>query len=211
MGLLSTQLQRRSFGLERANGLIVDTRRRNGNEFLLRIAKCGELAAEHAAGINVDGAVQPFGFGNGSVAVNDRRLPTVVGGPVISDLKTKLIHFAGSLSEQCKVADFAGTAALHLFLHARMSNNETAAIENIVADQGIEKFRHLVAKFRRLFIELFQSFGDAVSQLHVAAAKFAQEFDVVVAGHAVGVALLDHVHDQPQHAGRVRSTVSKIA
>ena len=58
-----------------------------------------------------------------------------------------------------------------------------------------------VAELRRLGAELGQRLGQAVGDLHVAAAQRPEQLVLVVAGDAERVPGADHAHDQPQHAG----------
>src|SRR3954464_13141275 len=74
---------------ERLRRHVVLAKRRDGDEFLFRVAERSQLASEDTAGINVDGAVQPFGFSYRSVSVYDHRFAAVIGGPVVSDGQAK--------------------------------------------------------------------------------------------------------------------------
>ena len=84
--------------------LVVSLLRRHGNEFLLGITQRGQLAAKDAAGVDVDRAIQPFGFGHGRVAVHDHRLAAIFRGPVVAHRQTELVGFAGCFAEQREVA-----------------------------------------------------------------------------------------------------------
>ena len=50
---------------KRLGGLGVDLSGWDGNQFPFRVAQGSQLPAEDAAGINIDGSVQPFGSGTG--------------------------------------------------------------------------------------------------------------------------------------------------
>src|SRR5690348_4357565 len=58
-------------------GLAPRARRRDRNQFPFGIAQGGKLAAEHASGINVDGAVEPFRFGDRRMPIHHHRLSAV--------------------------------------------------------------------------------------------------------------------------------------
>jgi hypothetical protein len=60
-------------GTERADRFPVGPRRGHRHHFSLGVAQRGELAAEHAAGVDADRVVHPLGFGNRGVAVHDNR------------------------------------------------------------------------------------------------------------------------------------------
>src|SRR6266481_2361477 len=99
LSMLGTKIRRRCFWLKWAYRLVISASSGDGHEFFLRIAKRGELAAKDTASVDVDGAIEPFGFGNRSVTVNNHSLTAVIGSPVVSDLQTKLINLAGGLTE----------------------------------------------------------------------------------------------------------------
>ena len=160
--LLGAEGRRRRLGRKRLGAFIVGVEGGDGDEFFLWIAESGELAAVDAAGVNVDGAVEPLGFGNGSVAVYDDGLAAIIAGPVVADGQAEIVNFAGGFAEEGKVANRRGAAALHFLLHAGMSDDETAAIENVMADESVEKFCDLLAEFRRLFLELREGLDNAM-------------------------------------------------
>ncbi len=92
-----------------------------------------------------------------------------------------------------------------------MRDDEFAAVENIVADEPVEKLQHLIAKLVGLGLELVQRRLQPVRDRDVLAAQLAHELDIVVAGHAQRVAAFHHAHDEAQHAGTVRSAVNEVA
>ena len=69
----------------------------------------------------------------------------------------------------------------------------------------------MLTKFGSLFVELFQSFYDSVSQLDIFAAQFAEKLDVVVAGNAEGVTGSHHLHDKTQNGRSVGAAVDEVA
>ena len=97
------------------------------------------------------------------MTIDDHRVSAVVRRPVVANLETELVHLPGGLAKQSEIADFARAASLHFFFHSGVGDDQASAIQNIVADQGIQKGCNLRAKFRWLPFELAQSFDDAVS------------------------------------------------
>ncbi len=118
MDLLSRQLRGLLVGGDEGScRFAVGVRRGHGHEFLLRVAQGRELAAEDAAGVDVDRAVEPIRFRNRRVAVNDHRRAPVFGSPVVTHRQAELVGLAAGLAVQGKVANLAGAASLHLGLH----------------------------------------------------------------------------------------------
>ncbi len=151
------------------------------------------------------------GSGIGRVAVDDHGRAAIVGGPVVADGQAELVDFAGGFAEERKVPHLARTAALHFFFHASVSDDQAAVVEDVVTDEGVEELGDLLAKFGSLFVELFEGFDDAVSQLDIFAAQFAEELDVVVAGNSKGVTSGDHLHHEAKHGGSVGATIDEVA
>ncbi len=69
---------------KRAGRLPVARVRVDGHELALGIAERGELSAEHAAGVDADGAVEPGCFGDRCVAVDDHGVASVVLRPRVA-------------------------------------------------------------------------------------------------------------------------------
>src|SRR2546422_1075993 len=106
------------------------------DQFVFRISQRGQLATKDAAGVNVDGVIQPFWLRDGRVTVNHPRLAPILFGPRVANRKTKLVRLASGLSEQRKFADLARAAPLHFFLHAGVSDHQLAVVEHVMADQS---------------------------------------------------------------------------
>src|SRR5262249_6899698 len=92
-----------------------------------RVAKCGELAPEDAARVDVDRAVKPVRFGDRRVAVHDHSRAPVLGCPVVTDGQAELVGLAGRLTVQREVADLTRTATLHLSPHPSVGDNQRVA------------------------------------------------------------------------------------
>src|SRR6202023_1688325 len=90
--VLSAEIRRARRRLEGTSRSVIDAAGRHGNDLFLRIAKRGQFAAKDATGIDIDGPIEPFGFGNGSVTIDDHRVSAVVRRPVVANLETELVH-----------------------------------------------------------------------------------------------------------------------
>src|SRR5260370_33598587 len=66
---------------ERPGRLVVHPARRNADQFALGVAEGGEAAAEHAAGVDANGAVDPHWFRYRRVPVHPPGLAAVSLGP----------------------------------------------------------------------------------------------------------------------------------
>ena len=80
-----------------------------------------------------------------------------------------------------------------------------------MADQAVDEPLRIGAELVGLGGQLGQRLGQAVGDLHVAAAQRPQQLVLVVARDAECVTGGDHAHDQPQDAGGVRTAVDEIA
>ena len=88
--------------------------------------------------------------------------------PSCSDRQTELIGFTGGLAEERKLAHLAGASALHRLFHSRVRDDQFAIVENVVADQAIEKFGHSARNSGGSLCQLLQRLGQAMRDLHVA-------------------------------------------
>ena len=183
---------------------------RHGDEIHLGVAQGGEAAAERAAGVDVDGAVDPTRLRHGRVPVDDAGLPAVLRGPVVTDHHPELVRLAGGLAEEGEVPHPARRPALEPLLQARVGDHETPPVQDVVADEPVQKRGDLIPELRGLISEPLHRFGEAVLEPDVLAAQRADELRVVVAGHAEGGAGGGHAHDQAQHLGRLRAAVHEV-
>jgi hypothetical protein len=92
-----------------------------------------------------------------------------------------------------------------------VSDNEFPVIQNVVAYKTIQEFRDLGTKRKRFPFELFQRIGKAMRNLDVAAAQFAEQFDVVIARDTQSGASIDHTDDQAQNVWNVWPTIDEVA
>ena len=147
VGLLRRQRRGlRLGGQERPGRLAVGPRGRDRDELLLRVAQGGQLAAEDAAGVDVDRAVEPFRLGDRRVAVDDHRRPAVFRRPVVADGQAELVGLAGRLAVEGEVPHLARAPPLHLLLHPGVGDDQLAVVEDVVADQAVEEVGELVAE-----------------------------------------------------------------
>src|SRR5436853_275827 len=84
------------------------------------------------------------------------RTVTLWWRPVVTNRQAEFIGLACRLAKERKIAHLARTSALHVFLHAGVSDDEFSVIQDIVADKLIEEIRDLSAEFRRFLVQLFQ-------------------------------------------------------
>ena len=196
---------------EGAGGFGVGVERRNGDEFAFGVAQSGERSAKNAARIDVDGAVEPFRFGNGGVPVDDGRRAAILGCPVVAHRQAELVGFSGGFAVEGELAHRAGGASCHALLHPGVGDDQLAVIEQVMAGEIVDEIGDLRAKFRRLVRQLRQRLRQAVLNLHIFAAQCFDEFDVVVAGDAEGRSGGDHAHDQLERLRDFRAAIHQIA
>ena len=94
-------------GRERLRRLEVDPFRLDLDELLFRPAKCRQPSSEDAAGVDVDGSVQPVRFDDGGVTVGHRRAPPILGGPIRPNRKAVLIGLTGRLAVERELPNAA--------------------------------------------------------------------------------------------------------
>ncbi len=138
-------LRRKRLGLlscrqEGASWFAVSRFRRDRNKLLFRVSQRRQSSAEDAAGVDVDSSVQPFGFRNRRMAVDDHRRAPVFGRPVTTHRQTEFVSLTSRFAVQSEVADLAGAASLHLFFHPGVGNDQFAVIQYVVTDKTIQKF-----------------------------------------------------------------------
>ena len=160
-------------GQEGPGRLAVGPRGRDRDELLLRVAQGGELAAEDAAGVDVDRAVEPLRLGDRRVAVDDHRRAPVFRRPVVAHRQAELVGLAGRLAVQGEVPHLARAPPLHLRLHPGVGDDQLAVVEDVVAHQAVEELGQFLAERRPNVVgqgvDLGQRFGQPVRDLHVLA------------------------------------------
>src|SRR5690606_17652563 len=204
-------LAARGFRAQRTGRLVPDPLGRYVDQFPLRPAQRGQLAAEHGAGVQADGVVEPGGLRDGGVAVDDGGPAAVVLGPRVAHGQAELVGLAGGVAVQGVAADPAGGAAVVLLGQTGVADHQPAAVEDVVADEPVDELPHLGAELLALAVHLLDGLGESVGVLHLAALEVPAELVLVVAGHAQRVARPDHGHHPPQHAGAVRAAVDEVA
>jgi hypothetical protein len=145
------------------------------------------------------------------VAVDDARRAAVVGGPVVADGEAELVGLSRRLAEIRELPHRGRGPALELFLHPGVSDDEISAVEDEVAHQPLDEFRHPQAELRPLLPELRQGLGEAVRHSDVSPPKLAQELPLVVAWQAKGGSRLHHAHHQAEHGGYGGSAVDQVS
>ena len=125
---------------ERLGRLVIGSQSGNRHQLTFWVTQRGQFPAEHAAGIDVDRAVQPFRLGNWRMPINHHRLATILSRPVVAHRKPELVGLSGGFSVQRKIPHLAGAASLHLLLHAGVCDDELALIENVMTNQIVKKF-----------------------------------------------------------------------
>src|SRR5262245_18780368 len=88
----------RGLDSKRLDRLVVHAPCTYRDELTLRITQRRELAAEHAAGVDADRAIEPLGLGDRCVAVDDHRGTAIVRGPVVANRQAELVALAGRLA-----------------------------------------------------------------------------------------------------------------
>ena len=135
-------------GEERPRRLAVGPRGRDRDELFLGVAQGRELAAEDAAGIDVDRPIEPVRLGDRRVAVDDHRRPAILGRPVEPDGQPELVGLAGGLAVEGEFADPARAASLHLLLHPGVRHDQPAVVEHVMAHQIVEEVGQILAERR---------------------------------------------------------------
>src|SRR6516164_4436165 len=112
---------------------------RHRYQLSFRITKRCELSAKYASGIDADRIVEPLGFGNRRVAVNDHRLPAIIGGPVVTNRQAVFVRLSSRFAVHRKLANHPRTTPVHLFTEASMRHDETTTVEHVMAHETIQE------------------------------------------------------------------------
>lgn len=144
------------------------------------------------------------------MAVDHRRAAPVVLRPRVAHRQAELVGLAGGVAVQRVRADAPGRAAVVLLRQTRVADHEPPAVEDVVADEAVDELPYLGAELLALALHLLDGLGQAVGVLDLAAAQVTAVLVLVVAGHAEGVARLDHRHHATQHARAVRAPVDQV-
>ncbi len=194
VNLLARQRRRlRLLGQERPNRLAVCPSGGHRHELPLRPAQCGQLTAEHAAGVDVRCAVEPFRLGNRRVAVDHCRPAAILGSPIAADGQAELVGLARRFAVKGELPHLARAAPLHLLFHAGMGDHQLPVVQYIMADQFVKEIGRfsgeLAANVLGQGLDLGERFGQPVLHLDVFAPQCPHELHIMVAGHAQGTTI----------------------
>ena len=177
-----------------AGRLVVGPRRRHRDQLPLRIAQRRQRAAEDAAGVDVDRAVDPLRLGHRRVAVDDRAPCPRSPPPSCSAPAARTRRSRRSSRRTGEARAPRPTPALHLLLQPGMGDDEPAAVEDVVADAGRREqsrpARGTPAARRRAVPSVS---ARPCADLHVAAAKLRSSLSSWLPTTAQRAARLDHV------------------
>ncbi len=196
---------------DRPHGFGIDTGGVDLDDILFGIAQGRQLAAEDAAGVDVQCMVQPFDLRHRGVPVDQHGLAAIVAGPVMADRQAEFIDLAGGLAIHGEAADARRAAADIMFLQAGVGYGQSAAVEDIVAHQAVEKGDDVALELAAFMRHLLQRFRQAVIDRDVAALQSLFQLVVMVAGDAEGDARRAHVDNEAQDLGRLGATVDQVA
>ena len=131
--------------------------------------------------------------------------------PVVTNGEAKFVGFAGGFAVQSEFADACRRAADVPFLHPRVCDNQTAVVQNVMANQFVDELRNISAKLRVFGFKLFQCLGQAVRDLHILSVQFPHQFCVVISGYTQRITSADHSHDKPKHLDDLGAAINQIA
>lgn len=204
----------RRLGGQRPHRLVPDALGGDVDQFPLGPAQGGELAAEDGAGVEADGVVEPGGGGYRGVAVDHGGAAPVLLGPRVAHGQAEGVGLARGVAVQGVGADPARGAAVVLLGQTRVADHQSAAVEDVVADQRLHELPDPGTESGVAFLlalQLLDGLGEAVGGADGAAVQPAAQLVLVVAGDAQGVAGGDHGHHPAQHARGVRAAVDEVA
>lgn len=110
-----------------------------------------------------------------------------------------------------KITHLRGASALHLLLHARVSDDQTAFVEHVVTDQAIDEFLHLGSELRSLPFEFRQRPIEAVRDGDVASLQLSLQLDVVIPRHTQRGAGQRHDHYRLQRVDDPRTAIHEVS
>jgi hypothetical protein len=184
---------------------------RNRDQLAFGVAQRGELATEHAAGVDADGVVDPLRFGDRGVAVDDDGGAPVVVGPWVADGEAELVGLAGGVPVEGEAADRGRRPVVQPFGEPGVGNDAAPVVDHRMADQAVDELGHLDAELLGLGIELGDGLSEAVGNLDVAAFERAPQLVLVVARDACRGSVSDHAHGEAEHPGAVGAAVDEVA
>ena len=196
---------------ERAGRLVVDLGGGHADQFALGVAQRGQLAAEHAAGVEADRVVHPLGLGHRRVPVDDHGPAAVVLRPRIPDRHAVLVGLAGGVAVQRERTDGRRRPAVHGLGQPGVRDHQLAVVEDHVTEQLVHERGDPVGEPGRLGGELGQADLQPVGDGDVPSAQRPDQLGLVVAADRKPGSRRGHAHHQPQHRGRGRSPVDQVA
>ncbi len=202
------------FGGQRLHRLVPDPLGRYVDDLALRPAQRCHLPAEDGPGVQAEGVVHPGRGGHGRVAVDHRGTAAVLLGPRIAHGQAELVGLTGRVPVQRVRTDSPRGAPVVLLGEPRVTDDQLALVQDVVADQSVDELRDLLAELRVLGVlplQLLHGLGEAVAVLDLAPLEVTAELVLVVAGHTQRVARRDHGHDAAQHPGAVGAAVHEVA
>jgi len=189
--LLGSQCRSKTFRSEkRLFGLGIGLPGWYGYQFPFRIAQRSQLPTKDAASIDIDRAVEPFGFGHRRMAIDHHGRPSVFRRPVVSHRQAKLVDFAGRLTKQRKIPHCRRAAPLHGFLHASVRNDQLAVIQDVMTHQFMDKIRG--EGLRRLLVQEAKTYKE--EKLRVYAAD-ALGYSELLGWHSASLEVRDGLHE----------------
>ncbi len=197
--------------LEWLSRFCVGRTRIDRNELAFRPSQCRQFSTEYTTGIDAECIIEPLGSRDGSVAVDDRSLASVVCGPVVANRQSKLIGLTGCLAVECEFTDSARTSPLHRFLHPRMSDHQFAAIQYVMTDELIEELLDRLPELVRLPSELLERFRKAMFDLNVLTRKGSHQLVVMISGDTDGVSRCNQIHREAEDCRCLGTSVDEIS
>ncbi len=179
---------------ERPGRLVVHPARRNADQFALGVAEGGEAAAEHAAGVDANGAVDPHWFRYRRMPVHHHGLAAIILRPRVPDGQAEVVGLTRRIAVEGKRAHSRRGSAVHGRWQAGMRDDELAVIEHEMPEQPVHELRRLGGEAFASGCELGQALGQAMTDGDISAAQRAHELRLVVPGHAERGAGCRHAH-----------------
>ena len=195
-------------GLDRG---VVDPVGRHAQHLALGVAQGRELAAEAAAGVDVEGAVEPLGLQHRDVAVHHRGGAAVVQGPVGPHRQAELVDLAGGLAVEGEGADRPRGAPLVGLFQAGVGDHEAPLVQHVVGHQPIEEVQDSGLELLGSGLQAGDGGVEAVGELNRATLEQPDEAGLVVAVDAEGLAAGDEVHHQGQDLGGLGTPVHEVS
>jgi hypothetical protein len=197
-------------GGQRPGRGVPDPVRGHVDQLTLGVAQRGEPAAEHAAGVDAQGVVDPLRRERRGVPVDHRGRPAVVVGPGQPHRQPVLVGLAGRVAVERERAHPARGPVVVPLDQPGVRHDQPALVQHQVGHQRVGPGQHLVAELSRLGLELGEGGLQPVRDLHRAPAQRPDQLLLVVAGDDQRMAGPLGPHHQSQHPDRVRPAVHQV-